>query len=216
MKRRRIMTLKKICFVLTVILFLSFSYSFGGILTGTLSPASTCGYGVGYLGGYAGLGDDATTLFGMLSYGFSDYTEGRFKLGFSDPDEGNADPQLLIGADFKYQVMDYNSKSAKQPFDMAIAGFFEYVDYDGDSYLQLGGNIIGSIPYRFSSGQRLIPYAALNLRLDRVSNHYSHSDFEGGVNLGAKYELTQEMNIYGELQIDDNTAFFTGLEFRIF
>jgi hypothetical protein len=214
------MTPMKICFVSMVILFLTFSYSFGGILTGTLNPASTCGYGVGFLGGYAGLGDDATTLFGMLSYGFSDYTEGRLKLGFSDPDEGNANPRLLIGADLKYQFMDYNSKSKRQPFDMAIAGFFEYVDYDGSSYLQLGGNFIASIPYRLSSGQRLIPYAALNLRLDRNSNHDphhgSHSDFEGGVNLGAKYELTQEMNIYGELQIDDNTAFFTGLEFRIF
>ena len=190
----------------------------GGLVTGNLTTADVIGFGVGYVGGFAGLGDDATSIFGTLTYGFSEYTDGRFKFGFSDADYQNADPELLIGFDLKYEFMDYYDKNGKQPFDMAMGGFFEFVNYQGASVWEFGGNIIASIPYRFQSGRKLIPYGRANLRLEQISidNADNRSDFKFGLNLGVKYELTTEMNVYGEIQMDRNTGLFLGLDVRMF
>lgn len=189
-----------------------------GLATGNLSTADVCGFGVGYVGGFAGLGDDATTIFGSITYGFSDYTDGRIKFGFSDRDAPNADPVILIGIDFKYEFMDYYDKNGSQPMDMALGGFFEYVNYEYGAVWEFGGNYIASIPYRFASGRKLIPYGRANLRLEQISidNADNKSDFRFGMNLGVKYELTTEMNVYGELQFDGITGLFLGLDVRMF
>ncbi len=188
-----------------------------GCISGNLASAEAIGFGVGYLGIFGGFGDNANSVFGSASYGFSKYIDGRIKLGFSDPDFVGSDPRLFIAADFKYQFMNYSNQNRHQPLDMALGGFTEFCDFGNSTIFQLGGNLIGSIPYRFSSGARLIPYARLDLRLERASSHgFSDSDFQAGLNLGAKYELSPDMNIYGEIQIDGNTGLFTGIEFRAF
>ena len=189
-----------------------------GLATGNLTTADVCGFGVGYIGGFVGLGDDATTIFGSVTYGFSEYTDGRFKFGFSDADRRDADPEILMGFDFKYEFMDYYDKIGSQPMDMAFGGFLEYVNYQGASVWEFGGNYIASIPYRFESGRKLIPYGRANLRLEQISieNANDQSDFRFGLNLGVKYELTTEMNVYGELQIDGITGLFLGLDVRAF
>lgn len=189
-----------------------------GQATGNLTTADATGFGVGYVGGFAGLGDDATSIFGTITYGFSDYTDGRLKFGFSDADGPNADPEILFGIDFKYEFMDYYDKNGKQPMDMALGGFLEFVNFQGGSVWEFGGNYIASIPYRFKSGRKLIPYGRANLRLEQVSidNADNKSDFKFGLNLGVKYELTTEMNVYGELQLDNNTGLFLGLDVRMF
>lgn len=190
----------------------------GGLATGHLATADVSGTGVGYIGGFVGLGNDATSIFGSITYGFSDYTEGRFKFGFSDADTRDADPVMLIGFDYKYEFMDYYDKNGSQPMDMALGGFFELVNYQGASVLELGGNFIASIPYRFDSGRKLIPYGRANFRLEKVSidNADNRSDFKFGLNLGVKYELTTEMNVYGEIQMDSNAGLFLGLDVRMF
>lgn len=99
---------------------------------------------------------------------------------------------------------------------MAFGGLLEYVKYDEFSILELGGNLIGSIPYRLSGGQRLIPYGRFDFRLEKYSNGGSESSFQVGLNLGTKYELSHDMNIYGEFQIDGNFGLFAGLEFQAF
>jgi hypothetical protein len=211
---------KKSCLIAIMAIFMVASFAYAddsfGTLTGTLTTAEAGGFGIGYLGGFIGLGDDATSIFGTVRYGFSDYTDGTFKFGFSDPDGSDSDPKMMLGVDIKYQFMDYNSKSRRQPLDMSIGTFFEYIDYGHVTLLDLGGSLIGSIPYRFEGGQRLIPYGRLNFRLERISNGGSESNFQAGLNLGAKFEFTEDIGLFGEFQIDGNTAFFTGVEFRAF
>ncbi|MCP4703864.1 MAG: porin family protein, partial [candidate division Zixibacteria bacterium] len=132
----------------------------------------------------------------------------------------DTDPKLILGVDFKYEFMDYYDKNGKQPMDMAFGGFLEYVDYGAISVLELGGNYIASIPYRFKSGRRLIPYGRVNLRLESISvdtpGGNNDSDFKFGLNLGVKYELTTEMNLYGEFQFDGLSGLFLGLDVRMF
>lgn len=185
-----------------------------GIASGNLATADACGFGKGYLGGTLGLGDDITSFVGTLNYGFSEYTEGKVRFGFADAD--GVDASVLIGADLKYEVLDYYEEGHPAPFDLALGGFFEWVDYGPASVLQLGGNVIGSIPYRFKSGQRLVPYGRFNVRMERVSAGDSESDIEIGLNLGTKFELNTELSFYGEIQLDGNTGLFFGTELRVF
>ena len=187
-----------------------------GLATGNLSTADACGFGIGNIGGFLGLGDETTNFFGILSYGFSQYTEGRVKLGFSDAE--GTDLSLMFGADFKYEIWDYYDEMSKYPFDMAFGGMFEYIDYGPLTVLEFGGNLIGSIPYRFSNGKRIIPYARANLRVEKLSadGGGSDSDFGFGLNMGAKYEISEDMGLYGEFQIDGNLGFFGGIEVRVF
>ena len=189
-----------------------------GLTTGYLSTADACGFGVGYIGGFAGIGDDGTTLFGSITYGFSDYTEGRFRLGFFDPDYPGSDPVLTLCADLKYEFMDYYDRHTKNPFDLAFGGFFEYTNIENANVWDLGANAIGSIPYKFASGRRLVPYARLDIRLEHVSvdNAGSDSNFRAGLNLGTKFEMTPDFHLYGELQIDGNFGLFTGVDIRAF
>ncbi len=217
--------MKKYCALLTL-LFLPVimtpcihAASFG-TTAGCLTTADACGFGSGYIGGFAGYGDEASTIFGNISYGFSNYTEGRVLIGFSDPDFSNADPSLLLGADVKYEVMDYYDKLRENPFDMALGAFIELVNYEGFSTLELGPYAIGSIPYRFSSGRKIIPYSRLNLRWERISfdenDDANDSNFRLGLNLGVKFELAGDINLYGEIQIDGNTGIFAGVDFKAF
>jgi len=188
-----------------------------GLATGNLTTADAAEYGVGYVGGFVGFGDEAAAVFGSITYGISEYTEGRVKFGFSDRDAPDTDPQFLFGLDVKYELMDYYDKLRKNPFDLATGGFIEYVNYEGFSTVELGGNLIGSLPFRFESGQRLIPYSRINLRWERYSSGgESDSYFRGGLNIGTKFELNSDFGFYGEIQIDGNTGVFGGLEMRAF
>jgi len=193
-----------------------------GPASGVLTTAEPVGNGIGYLGGFAGFGDEATAVFGMLAYGFSDYTDGRVKFGFSDIDIPGSDPSILIGADFKYEIMNYDDTNAKNPLDLSAGAFFEYVAYENLGTLELGGRFYGSIPYRFKNGTKLVPYAVFNLRLESVSidrsglGDESESDFRVGFNIGTLYNFVEDMNMYGELQLDGNFGFYFGLEYRVF
>ncbi len=214
----------KTCLAGIVIVLAAMSAAYGhndsfGRMSGGLTTADACGAGKGYLGGFIGLGDHSTSIFGSYTYGFSKYTEGRLKFGFSDPEDyygHDNNPGILFGGDLKYEFMDHYDQSSKAPFDMAAGGSMEFAKVGDGSIFQLGGNLIGSIPYRFRSGNRIVPYALLNFRLERFSNGYTHSDFEAGLNLGAKYEFSDDVYLYGEFQLDGNDAFFTGIEVRVF
>ncbi len=186
-----------------------------GLASGNMTTANAVGFGVGYFGGILGLGDNITSFIGTLNYGFSQYTEGRVKLGIVDGD--GTDATLFLGADMKYQLLDHYDAVHPAPLDLALGGFFEWANYDPITVLQLGGNVIGSIPYRFTGGQRLIPYGRVDIRLERLSaSGNSDTNLELGLNLGAKYEMSSEMSFYGELQIDGNTGLFLGTEIRAF
>jgi len=183
-----------------------------GLVAGNLSTAKVCGYGTGYIGGFVGAGEDVTSIFGSVTYGFSDYTDGRLRLGLADLDVPGADPRLMIGFDFKYQLMSYQDKISDYPFDLAAGLLLEYVNYEGASVSEVGGNIIGSVPFKLSTGQMVIPYSRLNFRLEHSGK--SENNFRVGFNAGAKYEFNPDLGIYGELQIDGNSGLFLGLEIR--
>jgi hypothetical protein len=191
-----------------------------GLATGNLTTAEACGFGLGYTGLFFGYGDEASSIGGYVTYGFSNYTEGRLKIGFSDLDGPGTNPEFLFGLDLKYKFMDYTSQTANNPLDLAFSTLLEYVNYPGSSVLELGGGLIGSIPFHFESGRNLVPYSRLNLRWERYSANpgfsNAESDFRVGLNTGVKYELSSGTNLYGELQLDGNTAIFMGLEILSF
>lgn len=191
---------------------------------GSFSDASTLGQGKGNLLGGVGLAD-ATTVFGIFSYGLSGHTDGRLKFGIIDAD--GADAEIMLGADFKYQFISKDSLN-NGPFDMAFGAFFEYYNF-GDSYnvgttvvdysitvWQLGGNFIGSYPLYLKNGNRLIPYGRLNVRLENFdSDFYDDSNLEVGINAGVRWEVTNMINFYGELQLDGNDGLFLGVDFNV-
>lgn len=191
-----------------------------GLVSGNMSTADACGYGMGYTGVYLGYGQDASVVLGVIRYGFSPYSEGRIKLGFSDLDAPATDPKMFYGLDLKYKFMDYNDKMINYPLDMAVGILIEYVGYESESILELGVNLIGSIPYRFKSGRRIIPYLRTNIRLEKTSSELvagqSESNFRVGCNPGVKYELSSHVDLYGEVQIDGNTGLFVGIELLTF
>jgi hypothetical protein len=205
--------------ILSMLLFNStISANSFGTATGCLTTADACGFGNGYLGAFACYGDDAKVLFGNISYGFSKYTEGRLLFGLSDPDFDNTDPAFLFGADIKYEIMDYSDTQIQYPFDAAAGAFVEIVNYAKISTIQIGAFGIASIPYVFESGRQLIPYARLNIRWEKLNdkdnNDISDSNFRVGVNIGAKYELMKDLNIFLEAQLDGNRGILGGVNFR--
>lgn len=192
---------------------------------GQMSPASVLDNGTGKMGGYAILAEHATGVVGSLRYGFSEYVEGRARLGFIDPEAG--DMGLILGGDFKYLLWKY--KEAGNPFDLSLGGFLEYShlnadlpDHDDSSYdsdvLGVGGSVIGSIPFHLENNHTIEPYARVNLRMQRVSFDRGGSDSElkGGVNFGALFSVTQLVDFTAELQIDDEVAFLIGVDFAAF
>jgi len=190
-----------------------------GLVSGNLTTADAVGAGIGYIGAFVGFGDNAAGIFGSFTYGLAEYTDIRIKLGFADADVENSDPEIFLGADFKYEIMDYYDTLHNNPFDLAAGAFMEYVAYENTPVFQLGGNLIGSIPYRFNSGHKIVPYARLNVRMERISNDLtdnSDTDFQGGFNIGTKFEINQDFHLYGEFQLDGNAGIFLGLDVRMF
>ena len=180
---------------------------------GTLTTARAMGMGHGAFGLGVGIAD-RTSFVGTFNYGLSRFTEGRVKLGFVDVDyAGDSEIKLSLAADFKYQFMVMD-KVSNSPMDMATGAFLEFIDYDGASLLQLGGQLIGSYPVLLDNGKLLSPYGRLNVRMERVSNGGSDTDIQFGLNGGVAFELSKTMNIYGEFQIDGNDGLFLGIDFQ--
>lgn len=191
-----------------------------GSAFGNLSVAQALGQGRGNFGVGIGLAD-ATSFVGSFAYGLSEYSDGRIKLGLSDPGD-NADAELVFGADYKWQFWSYGPESS-HPFDFAVGAFLEYVDYSSVSALQLGGQLIASYPIVLSSGRTLTPYGRFNARLESLSwdlppqsvGDDSESNLEIGLNGGVRWEMTSTVNVYAEFQLDGNDGLFLGIDFNV-
>ncbi len=184
---------------------------------GQMSPASILETNTGKFGGYAILAEHATGVVGSLRYGFSEYLEGRARLGIIDPENG--DMGVIFGGDFKYQLWKY--KENQNPIDLSLGGFLEYSSYEGGNLLGLGGSVIGSMPFQLENNRSIEPYARLNLRMQRVSfdshyGDYSHTDLKGGLNVGALFSVTPLVDFTAEIQFDDEIAFMVGVDFVAF
>ncbi len=191
----------------------SMAISAFGSSFGNLATAKSLGQGKGAFGIGVGIAD-ATSVVGWFNYGLSDYIDGRLKLGLVDADVG--DTEITFGADFKYQFWSVNGALAN-PLDMAVGGFLEYVDYGPLSTLQVGGQLIGSYPFRLQNGTILSPYGRFNVRLEDWTRERggSDSELEFGLNGGAAWQVTSTINLYGEFQIDGNDGIFLGIDFSV-
>lgn len=204
-----------------------------GSAFGTQATAQSVGHRVGYFGVGVGIAD-FTSVVGTFDYGLSRYTTGRLKLGFTD-DGDNADMALSMGAELRWQLWragigTTKSKNATQrPIDLAVGPMIEYfkigsqvgsTSYDV-SVFQFGGFVMGSKGFVTSGGNQITPYAKLNVRLEDVKLEVtglpdnSESDLRIGLGTGVAYQLTNTMNLYGELQFDGNNGFFMGVDFKV-
>lgn len=195
-----------------------FAGSSVGSSFGTLTTAEVIGQGRVNFSAGVGLAD-ATSVFGSITYGLAKYTDGRIRIGLSDPDFG--DTKITIGADFKWQFWNVGPES-DHPFDFAIGGLVEFADFDRYTVLQVGGQLIGSYPVKLSSGGVLTPYGRFNTRLESLSDikgrptaDDSETNLEIGVSGGVKWQITSGVGLFGEFQIDGNDGLFFGIDFNV-
>jgi hypothetical protein len=209
-----------IVFLAGTLLATSSAVAAGGSAFGCLTTAKALGQGKGDLGAAIGLAD-ATSFTGSLAYGLSKYSDGRIKLGLYDPG-GGADTKLVFGVDYKWQFWSYGPET-KHPFDFATGAFLEYIDLEGISILQIGGQLLGSYPIAMSNGGNLTPYGRLNARLESISwdlpptaeGDDSESNLELGLHVGVQWEMSPTVALYGELQLDGNDGLFLGIDFNV-
>ena len=204
----------------TVILLLSCNLFAGGEGSGfgSLSTASTNGMGIGIFGVGAGFAN-ANSIFGSFTYGMSANTDGRLRLALIDANSSNT--ELAFAADFKYNFVSVGELK-NGPFDMALGGFFEYYNYDYGSIIFLGSQYIGSYPITMSNNSTLTPYGRFDVRLEMINydsplpnGDDSKSNLEFGFNAGVKWQLTKNIDIFGEFQFDGNDGLFVGLDFGV-
>ena len=208
--------MKKILLVAGLVILVaattSYSRSAFGSAFGTLMTARSQAQGAGALNFGVGIAD-ATSFGGSFVYGLSKYTDGRIKIGLRD-EGGNSDARFTFGADLHWQFFNVDSASS-HPFDMAVGGFFEYVDLDGAKVFQIGGDVVGSYPFLLSNGSTLSPYGRFNARLESISGGGDESNLEVGLSGGVKWDVSKVIGLYGEFQIDGNDVFFFGLDFLV-
>ena len=197
------------------------SFSAAGSAFGTLTTAVPMGQGRASFGAGIGLAD-ATSFSGVLSYGLSQYMDGRVKLGLVDADGG--DTQFALGADIKWQFWNIGPET-DHPFDFAAGGFLEYTSFDFWSVFQLGGRLIASYPIKMEKGGPLVLYGAINARIESISydgggmgnirSDGSDSNLEIGITAGVQWIWTPNVSLFGEIQIDGNDGLFLGIDFGI-
>lgn len=208
---------KSIIAVLSLLLIMtssSLAISAAGSAFGTLTTARTLGMGVGNFGLSVGLAD-LTSVGGTLTYGLSAHTDGRIKFGLVDSDDSDAG--LMLGADFKYQLISVEGVK-NGPFDMAIGGFVEYYDVEWFSVVQVGAQFIGSYPFKLQNKTTLSPYGRFNVRLESLTRDGvgdGETNLEIGLNGGVEWKISNVMGLYGEFQIDGNDGVFFGIDFNI-
>lgn len=204
---------KRIAVIMAFVLGLAASASAdwaAGSSFGCLATASSLGQGRATLGGGVGIAD-GTSAFGTFKYGLSKYTDGRLRLGIRDDNEA----EITFGADFKWQFWNVG-QGRREPLDMALGGFFEFVDAGGVSVFQFGGQLFGSYPFRLSGGGTLSPYGRFNIRMESFSGGGgSDTELEFGLNGGVAWKATPTVEFFTEFQVDGNDGIFIGIDFNV-
>jgi hypothetical protein len=206
------MTIRLIIAAFLALLFVGQAATASGVGSafGCLTTAQALGQGRGNFGGGVGIAD-ATSVFGTFTYGLSKYTDGRIRLGFRD----DVDAELTFGADFKWQFWNIG-EGRREPLDMALGGFFEYVDVGNFSVFQFGGQLFASYPFRLNRGGTLSPYGRFNTRMESYSGGgASDTELEFGLNAGVAWQATPAVAFYSEFQLDGNDGLFVGIDFNI-
>lgn len=174
--------------------------SFGCLTTARTLPtgAGLAGLGVGITDGHR------NSVAGSLSYGLSDYIDGTIKMGLSDADKVRA----TVGVELKYQFLNAGP-ALNDPLDLAAGMFAEYLK---DTY-QIGLSLTGSRSFALGAAQLLSPYVRFSMRVEGYSGK---SEIELGFHGGVRWGVTENISIFGELQLDGNEGIFIGLKDTIF
>lgn len=201
--------------ILILVLLIACAGQVSAQFLGQMTSARSLDMGKGVFGAYAVFSEDATAVVGSIRYGLANAFEGRVRLGYIDPDRG--DGSIIFGADLKYQLWDY--KQSDNPFDMGLGGGIEFADFEYGNILSFNGVVVGSMPFTLENGSVLEPYGQFHLRLQRVSNDFtdnSESDLKAGVCLGLVFSVARFTDFTTEVQLDDETAFYIGVDFLMF
>lgn len=210
MKRMRTKFAIAVALALGLAVQASADFAAVGSAFGCLTTATSLGQGRGNFGGGVGIAD-ATSVFGTFTYGLSKYTDGRLRLGFRD----NIEAEITFGADFKWQFWTVG-QGRREPMDMALGGFFEFVDAGGGSVFQFGGQVFASYPYHLNRGGTLSPYGRFNIRMESLSGGgASNTELKFGLNGGVAWKATSTVSLFGEFQFDGNDGLFLGIDFNV-
>ena len=174
---------------------------------GQVSTARPVDQGASDVGGFLGIYDQAMAVFGQYRHGFARTGDFGVFAGFLDPEGGGA--RLTFGGDVKFQVLDDQRADA---FDLALDTRLAFADYPGSFLFSIGESVVFSHDFKITRGSVLAPYGAVNLRLDHV---YSQTDLEIAAAGGVKWELSDLIDTYGELVIDEDLGLVLGLNFKI-
>lgn len=192
---------------------------------GQLSPAPTVKQGEALLGAYLGVYEDAFSVFGQFRYGIARYFDVGLKMGMIrwSPEYGESSTGLTVGGEVKYWFME---QRAGDPLDASFAVATEYLDVSDFSIFSLGGNLVVSYEIGYEEGRSVTPYGRLNTRWQRKrfsdspvpaqEGPWSDDDLKVAVALGAEVKLASDLNLVGELEIDDNVGFVAGVYYTIF
>ncbi len=210
--------------IMVLLLTLSASAQF----LGQLSTAQTLNKGETMLGAYLGIYEDAFSVFGQFRHGMLTYLDFGFKMGMLDLDPGYGEGKtgLVFGGDVKYWFME---RASNDPLDLSLGGGMEFLQIADYDLFTLGGNVIASYQFEYGPQKAVTPYGRLNLRWERATFKRSprwiwglekedriHDDMGVALSLGADLKLSQDLNLVGELQIDDNVGFVAGVNYILF
>ena len=217
-----------ILFLLSLVCTASASAQF----LGQMSPAATLDANSGKVGGYFVAAEDAFAVVGSIRYGFGNYLEGRFRLGFIDQDGAGTDPHLIFGVDGKYALWEFSPAASgrpgeetyyQNPFDLSLGFFAEYTVLETVRILGLGGGPIASRPFPLGDRSTVEPYARFNIRYENTELRHDWprelqdgDDLEVGLNIGALFSVTPLVDFTAEFQIDDQMAFMLGIDIAAF
>jgi len=213
--------------VMGIIIMLS-TFSASAQFLGQLSTAQTLNKGETMLGAYLGVYEDAFSVFGQFRHGMVKYLDFGFKMGMLnlDPGYGEGETGLTFGGDVKYWFLE---RESNDPLDISLGGGMEFLKITDYSLFTLGGNVIASYEFEYGREKSVAPYGRLNLRWERASfkrssrwvwgnerEDWNDDDMGVALSLGADLKLSQDFNLVGELQIDDNVGFIVGVNYKVF
>lgn len=218
-----------VCGVLLVLILIAAVCPVQAQLLGQVTTARTLVPGANDIGGYLGLLDHYTTVFGQYRRGLSSNLDFGLQFGLVDPDAPGADAGVIFGGDLKYNVMS----SGYDPFDLALDLRSSFFDVSHLSVFSIGGGILMSRDYAISPGGVLTPYGGVVMRLDHRSvdasfrtnvlsaalradnNGTDNTDLNIGGVAGVKWEMSDLIDALGEVILDDEWGLVLGLNFKL-
>lgn len=182
---------------------------------GQVSTAYTLEPGASDIGGFVSVFESSTLVFGQYRRGLFANSDLGIQGGFVDPEFG--DMGVALGADLKFLLMKTGGDT---PFDLALAPRFSYFNLDAFTVASFGGSVVISRDYAVEQGS-IAPYGAFNMRIESISLNDpdiaddSDTDLEMSGIAGIRWDVSQLLDILGEVVFDRDIGFTMGLNFKL-